>query len=317
MMWWTGGQESFGSCAVNLFFLISGMLITASWLRAKSMPDFLMKRVLRIYPGFIVAVGITGLVIWLLSPEFRATMGRRVWLEMLVKDWLTLSYDSTKWHGVFAHNPYPTFGNGSLWTIQKEFLCYLLTAVIGLFCLFKHRFLILLAGLIVTLLYAKAIFAGGDPTYDNDRFPAYFLTGMCAWLWRDRIPFSRGLALVCALVLGATAWITPWFGVLFPLAGSYVVLWIGFQKRPAALDWTEKTDLSYGAYLYAFPVQQIVAMNPSWRIPWLDFLIAAPVTLLLAWLSWHFVEQRFLALKRRPMTDFDTALVGLEKRPDE
>ncbi len=315
MMWWTGGQESFGSCAVNLFFLLSGMLITASWLRSRSMQDFLMKRVLRIYPGYIVAVGLTGLAIWLLCPEFRAAMGRRIWLEMLLKDWLTLSSNSTNWHGIFAQNPYPDVGNGSLWTIQKEFLCYLLAAGIGLFCLFKQRILILVAALVMMVLYAKPIMGGLDAYSVDYRFPAYFLIGMCVWLWRDKIPFTGWLALAFGLVLGAAAWATPWFAVLFPLAGGYVVLWIGFQNRPAALDWTERTDLSYGAYLYAFPVQQIVAMNPSWRNPWLNFLVAAPATLLLAWLSWNFVEKRFLALKRRPMKDCDVALLRMEKQP--
>src|SRR4051812_18089304 len=64
---WTGGQETLGSIAVDLFFLISGFLITASWLRSKSAQEYLVRRVLRIYPGFICALCFSALVIWLFS----------------------------------------------------------------------------------------------------------------------------------------------------------------------------------------------------------------------------------------------------------
>jgi peptidoglycan/LPS O-acetylase OafA/YrhL len=49
----------------------------------------------------------------------------------------------------------------------------------------------------------------------------------------------------------------------------------------------------------------MVAMNESLRNPWMNFLIATPATLLLAWLSWHMVEKRFLAMKKTPHEDFD------------
>lgn len=114
--------EAFGVVAVNLFFFISGMSITASWLRSKSMQDFFMKRVLRIYPGFIVAVGFSGALIWTFCPEFRAGAGNGIsWLNTFVRDLLFLSSKSLGWKGTFAGNPYPDAANGSLWTIVKEF----------------------------------------------------------------------------------------------------------------------------------------------------------------------------------------------------
>jgi peptidoglycan/LPS O-acetylase OafA/YrhL len=69
--------------------------------------------------------------------------------------------------------------------------------------------------------------------------------------------------------------------------------------------WTEKTDLSQGIYLYAFPVQQAIASFPPLRFPALNFLVALPVAAALAWLSWHFVEQPFLRMKNLKMTDGD------------
>ena len=69
--------------------------------------------------------------------------------------------------------------------------------------------------------------------------------------------------------------------------------------------WTEKTDLSQGIYLYAFPVQQAIASFPSLRYWAFNLLIALPVTTGLAWLSWHFIEKPFLRMKNLKMTDYD------------
>ena len=58
----TKGQVTGGHLAVDLFFIISGFLITASFERSKSIATYLKKRFLRIYPGFVVAM-LFGLVI--------------------------------------------------------------------------------------------------------------------------------------------------------------------------------------------------------------------------------------------------------------
>lgn len=302
----THNQESLGSVAVNLFFFISGMLITASWLRSKSMQDFLMKRILRIYPGFICAVGFSAALIWMFCPVFRLGVGHGLsWGAQMLGDWLFLSSNSLAWPGIFAANPLPDAANASLWTIPAEFRCYLLVAVIGLFCLFKHRALVLLATVLFCLAYGWSLFHGDDVIHLERRFLAFFLMGMTVWLWRDKIPYSQWLALGCVAVLLLASQFKPWFAVVFPIFGSYLILWLGYVPKINFMAWTEKTDLSYGTYLYAFPVQQMVAMSVSVRNPWVNFLLATPVTLLLALASWHLVEKRFLAMRKMDRKDFD------------
>ena len=129
------------------------------------------------------------------------------------------------------------------------------------------------------------------------RFLTYFLVGMCAWLWRDKIVLSKWIALICFVVMMGSSRFHPWFSLTLPFTLGYMLLWLGYGHKIAWLNWTEKTDLSYGTYLYAWPVQQVVAMHPSLRDPWMNFLIAAPATLVLAYLSWTLVEKRFLAMK--------------------
>lgn len=302
----THQQDSCGSMAVNLFFLISGMLITASWLGCRSMQEFLMKRFLRIYPGFIVAMGLSGVVIWMLCPEFRAGAGHgAAWFSNFVKDCFLLRSSSLDWKGIFAGNPLPDAANGSLWTIPIEFACYLLVAWIGLFCLFKYRRLLFVATILIYLVYVKNLLAGHDVSNYTCRFLTYFMIGMNFWLWRNIIPFSKWLALGGVVVLLVSSQFKPWFAMLFPYVGGYCTLCLGYGPQFPGMNWTRKTDLSYGTYLYAFPVQQIAAMNTAIRHPLMNFIISAPVILFLAWLSWRLVEQRFLAMKKISLTDFD------------
>jgi peptidoglycan/LPS O-acetylase OafA/YrhL len=106
---WTHQQESSGAVAVDLFFLISGLLVTASWLRSKSMQDYLMKRILRIYPGFIVAMGFSAALVWAICPEFRVAVVHPVqWLLLLLQNLLFLSNSSIFFQGIFAGNPFPS-----------------------------------------------------------------------------------------------------------------------------------------------------------------------------------------------------------------
>ena len=291
----TRHQASSGSVAVNLFFFISGFLITASWLRSKSMPDYFMKRVLRIYPGFIVAMGFTAALIWAFCPEFRAAVAQPAgWLRSLLQDLLLLTTRSISWKGAFAGNPFPVVANASLWTISVEFFCYSLVLVAGLCGLIKRRLLILGAALVGYEIYAFTAFNDNN---EFDQCLICFLAGATVWLWQDKIPFSKPVACGCLAGLFIASQFTPWFSVVFPILGGYCILWLAYEPRLVLANWADKSDLSYGTYLYAFPVQQMLAMNPALRHPMAIFVFATPITLLFAWLSWHLVEKRFLALK--------------------
>jgi peptidoglycan/LPS O-acetylase OafA/YrhL len=268
------------------------------------MKDFLMKRVLRIYPGFVVAMVLTVVTIWIVCPEFRigAEQGI-VWLRTLFTDLVSLNNHSLIRNGIFSGNPFPNYGNESLWTIQKEFACYLLVAMLGLFCLFKQRGLILTATLAIYLIYCHKLFAGEATEHSIFRFAIYFLVGMNVWLWQDKIPFTRWFAFSFLVVLLVAIHFKPWFSVIFPYLGAYCTLWFGYGLRLHFLDWTDETDLSYGTYLYAWPIQQIIAMNESLRHHLLNFFISTPIALCLAWLSWNLIEKRFLAIKKSFQVD--------------
>ncbi len=307
------GQETLGQIAVNLFFFLSGILITASFLKKKNLQHFLLNRFLRIYPAYIAAMIFSAVVIWIFCPEFRASVGRGFsWFFILVHDCLFLGDRSISWDGVFQNNPFPGHGNGSLWTIPWEFKCYLMVAFIGVFGLFKYRLLLLLTTLFSLMVYSASHFTGwvivGSQT--EWRFLTYYLLGMAAWLWRDKIPFSGIIAIACCIALIGAARFAPWFSVLFPLFGSYLALWVGYRRPIQFFAWTDRTDLSYGVYLFAWPVQQILAMHEWFRNPWLQFFVATPLALACAWMSWTFIEKRFLQMKGWQPEDYDPVLAA-------
>ena len=76
----------------------------------------------------------------------------------------------------------------------------------------------------------------------------------------------------------------------------YASLWIGV-RLPAR--W--RTDLSYGVYIYAFPITQFAVLAGLGRWGSVPLaLIAAAVTLPIAFLSWRLVERPALAWKGSP-----------------
>lgn len=313
----TRNQESLGGLAVDIFFLISGFLITASWLHGTSARSYLRKRILRIYPGYLCAMAFSAVVIWIFCPVFRAMPDHHgtpellklfSWLTDFIKDCVTLTFNSISWKGVFAGNPYPGCANASLWTIQKEFVCYLLVAAFGTFALFRHRAVMLAAALLIYADYAWNEARGKEMLQLDCRYLCYFFAGMNFWLWRDKIPYNGKLAAGCLLTLVVATMAKPLLPMLMPFCGGYLILWLGYGPKVPFLDWTHRTDLSYGTYLYAYPVQQLFAMSPSLREPLLNAALTVPCVLVLAWLSWNLVEKQFLALKNWEPQDRDPAL---------
>lgn len=291
--------------AVELFFLISGMLITASWFRSRSMEDFIYKRVLRIYPAFITAIIFSAALIWIWCPEFRNTVAIRGWGQSLIHDSLFLTHGSLVGHGIFAANPFQGEANGSLWTINIEFSCYLLVAVLGMFCVFKHRTALLTIGAAIWIYYVAGLRFGGYTQRPYGRFLTFFLAGMLVWLYRDKVRFSPRIALCCLIAIVASANLRPVFSAIFPIAGSYIILWIGLQPSARFVRWTDDRDLSYGVYLFAFPIEQVVASIPALRSPGIILGIALPIALALAAVSWRFIERPALRLKSRKFCDYD------------
>ena len=150
--------------------------------------------------------------------------------------------------------------------------------VIGLFCLFKFRWLILSVFIYTYLLVCKGVFLGWDISHMDRRFFVYFLAGMSAWLWRDKIPL-HWLIAAAASALATISYFTATGLLVEPFATTYLVLWLAYSKTSKVSQWCDSADLSYGVYLYAFPVQQLIATTAWGRSSWVMLAVAVPVTI--------------------------------------
>ena len=148
----TGGQRTMGGLAVDLFFMLSGFLISHSWATNPRPLPFLRKRALRVYPAFIA----TSLLALLLFAPLSAKEGFGVLrgLDWISVAWNVLTLRDLRIPGAFPTNPFPGAMNGSLWSVRYEFWCYLGVMGLGLIPWVARRRAVLLTLLVVTATVA-------------------------------------------------------------------------------------------------------------------------------------------------------------------
>jgi peptidoglycan/LPS O-acetylase OafA/YrhL len=277
-----------GQLAVDCFFVLSGLVITQAWLRRPDPRHFLTQRARRLYPALIVCCLVSIAVISLPLPHQRlytADWYGYVALSMLA----TLAIPPLP--NLWPHNPERFMLNGSTWTLGYEAGCYLALVALGVAGSLRRRRLVL--ALFGVALGVSALTAAGLAPFLGSwpRFAACFLAGVAAYLWRDRVPASPWLATLTALLLLLCSRSAPLLALTLPTAGAYLLL-LAAYRLPA---WRVRADYSYGLYLYAWPVQQLLVsyLKPS-LTPLSLFLLASLLAFGCAWLSWHRVERRWL-----------------------
>ena len=290
----TGGQAILGVVGVFVFFTISGYLIAQSFEQTRSPPVFLAKRALRIFPGLLACLAVCVFVIGPLvtALPLRDYFSRpQTWLFLLHNAVLDVDYNRLPgvefWHGNIGG-----IVNGPLWSLPCEMLMYLMLFALGL-C----RLLTLPVCLLLVAIGMSAIwFDTAGETFGSALWLlGFFAAGMCGYKLRGRSA-SWGLldgrwALLALLGLGLSI-PAHRFIVAFPICGGYLTLWLALTPRLPPLRAARFGDLSYGLYIYGWPVEQCVVYWSGATAPWWAvFLIAAPATAALAFLSWHLVER--------------------------
>ncbi len=321
------GRQTYGAAlAVNGFFAISGLLVTQSWHRSAGLWDYLKKRLLRIYPGYLVAALFCLLVAGTLGATSPTAYLRAINMGHFVRQAVLLSPIDVP--PAFIQNPLPNTINGSLWTVKIEFECYLLVAAFGIVGLYRRR-LLPFSLFIVAALAAVALNTGPGVEWarhhlspgwqqsvtEKARLLAYFLGGMTVWLYRDRIKFTTGGAIAAiAITIVATA--AGQLAAVLPFTGTYLLFSAAYSRRIRLYRFGGRYDLSYGTYLYAWPIQLLLVHWSARQIgPYALFACATAVTYALALVSWVLVERPALALKRRGPTlteDSERPLVSVQ-----
>lgn len=298
--------HSLGEHGVQVFFFLSGVLVTQSLFNSGSVIDFAVARSLRIFPGLIVCVLATAL---LLGPFVSALAPTAYYADaglwVYIAKTLLLTTGGAPLPGVFQELPAASLFNMSLWTLKYEVMCYValgLAGAMGALRGHNRRFAIAAVGLLVGFVFI------GQPKHpdsysqiDNIRyFTLYFATGVLACLIKDQLVLSWGVLVGLGAVFAAMTGTR--FGELS------CALFLGYATLMAAsLDfgwltrWTRTTDISFGVYIYAAPIQQSLLLALPSLTPLALSAIAGAIAVGVALASWEFVER--VALRgRQPVT---------------
>jgi len=299
---WKGWLAFIPQSFVPMFFALSGFLVAGS-LERNRLHHFLALRALRIVPALafeiVVSACLIGVVFTSL-PLARYFSAREFWAYFLnVAGVIHVTLP-----GVFASNPLRELSNPQLWTIPFELECYAVLAVLSMMGLvWKRSYLLLVTLGLIVARTAYIAFIKHDPNLESMTGGHFtgrilvlmFLAGVLIYRHRRQIPYSDLLG--CAsLVMVAVLFRFPALSWVAALPTAYFVAWFGL-KCPPAIPFG---DLSYGVYLFHFPVtQMLMALCGGLVASWWPFAgISLVGTALFAAVSWNVIEKPLLARKR-------------------
>jgi peptidoglycan/LPS O-acetylase OafA/YrhL len=319
----TRGQIDFGGLGVNGFFLLSGFLITASGMRF-SLPRYAWHRFLRIFPGYWVCLVVMAGVLMPLVALYEHESLAGFWthpngpFDYVRRNILTVQNQFTI-SGLMVTNPTGGAVNGSLWTLRYELMCYALVGLLAWSGVLRRAprlvvlatvgiYLVTLADWVRQLPVPNtAMFTRGDlgpfPVIGTFSVTTLlllvfmFLLGASMHLYRDRIPMhpavaaGAGVAFVGSAAFGG-------FLAIGHVAYAYLLVWLACGLPRWLQGIGRERDYSYGIYIYAYPVQQMIAVagGAKWGVAAYAAMSLAG-TLLLAVPSWHLVEKPAMSLK--------------------
>lgn len=291
------GFKAWGTVALIAFFSISGYLITKSMMRSDCVAEFTKKRLLRIYPGLIAC----GLVIYILMPLIYYISGGGIdafrMISSFIKTLVMLPYYQPS--DMTVGYIYTNAINGSLWSLPIEVLCYGIIAT----CLSikKDKSSIFIVTTLSIVLAMMSYFSEHDYIFYS-------------------ISMKHAIPLLASFMIGASVGVSDSFkrrGVILLsilvsallIAGSVgrqdfmlsafffmpvLIISVGLIFKDNLIK--GRFDYSYGIYIYAFPIQQIIINETD--ISFLPgMLISIILTVVFASISWHLVEKRFLIKK--------------------
>ena len=319
--------RTLGQTGVDLFFVLSGFLITGILLDAKGGPNFLrnfyMRRVLRIFPLYYGTL----LVYFFVWPLILRSIfdGRSFLIYGLYLQ--SLMPGEGQAFGIRVQGP------GHFWSLAVEEHFYLIWPMLVYF-LSGWRLRVALVGIIAASIATRAVLVANDiPVFflTPCRFDAIALGSLLAVLLRDprwegwlRRNALRGFLIITAVFCpvyivmsgsGNHLQQVYKFTVIAVFYAAFLLIAIeDSSKHPVGRILCSRAlrsvgKYSYGTYVYhAFVFGGIHYYMGPWRaglsgwrlagLASLELALAFGATFASAWLSWHLYEKQFLKLKR-------------------
>ncbi len=286
--------------AVNGFFILSGLLITRSFDRRPDIVRFISARILRLFPALIAlslaAVLIFGPMFTLLTP---AAYFADISIWRYLCDVLTFGDTAGGPPQIYPHNANAGEFSASLWTLRYEAFAYggtLIMATLGLSrC--RTRVLAVFVLSVIAFLGVRTVPDVLPSQFmDITRLGMAYLLGAVLYLWRDCVRINGWVALgviALAFVFGPTSS----YEIMLNFALAAGVLMVGFGLPVWLAPLARMPDLSYGIYIWQWPIMQSLYHLGFARDPYTQMALALPISALFAAVSWYWIEKPALRLK--------------------
>lgn len=301
---------------VPVFFVISGFLVSTSYERSKSEADYWIKRCLRIFPGLWVCFLVAALSVAVIAPSVYSNSTPSQLFAWIVAQLTVFQF----YNPPFLNSYGVGVLNGSLWTIPVELQFYLGLPVIY-YCLRirelgSDRRILLAIGAFA--LIAQCFYRLPDSYHNSIIFKLFnasmvphfwlFLCGLLIqrrvesirWLFQDKFVYWLAFHLL-AVGIARQFQIGSGYNQTFPLlcvTVSGVAISGAFSFRSLSDNTLAGNDVSYGFYIYhMITVNGLIALGIVGS--YTSFFLAVAIALMLAYLSWRFVEKPCLRLKKK------------------
>ncbi|HWK05314.1 MAG TPA: acyltransferase [Puia sp.] len=277
-----------GSIAVYIFFFLSGIFISSSFVNSKNLAHFVLMRVFRIWPALITCILIT---VFIIGPIFTTYTLHKYFFDTqtwkyLFKNCLMLRFEP-RIQSVFANNHLNEALNGSLWTLPMEITCYMIVFIFGLAGVFKHRMTVIL-GVVVLILVCHYLPRLKGYLFINVQ-TKFFFAGILSFTFKDYIILNRKLAI--GIIFAACVFYFLYFRLfegVFYIALIYGMLILATSKIVRKIKLPG--DYSYGIYIYGYLIQQIIAhLFPNIKA-YPSMLLTVPLSVIAGMISWHYIE---------------------------
>lgn len=297
----TNDQISFGSLAVSIFFLYGGFLICKSMHRLQKGKAFFKARILRIFPPLIAVVVVSVFILGpiLTNVSLKEYFSDSNTYKYLLNAVLVLQHNLP---GVFEHNVYEGVVNGPLWTMPVEFLCYIMCFIFYKLHMLEKRYMkYTIVIFVVGCLCALALSTKIGILATMIRPMGLFFVGMIAFVYRDYIRISlKGCILsVFLIIVSLIAKVFPY--TIFLLL-PYLLLFIGYGTKIKFAQFAKHGEISYGVYLSAWPIQQIICEICGGRMnPVVNFLLATVFAVLMGSVICKIIEEPLAKMAKKKM----------------
>lgn len=293
-------KDTWGGLAVKTFLIISGFLVCKSWFNNSNTKRFIKARVLRIFPALVV---ITIVSVFILGPlvtvlpldEYFTSKQTYRYLKNIFL--FKIEYVLP---GVYINNIYKFAVNGSLWSLTYEVAFYIIIILLGRSKILNNKYINLLIFMSALMLIKFNIVE--NLHIENLKLSislfSYFFIGALYYVFKDYVYLNKYLAYICISILILSSFLGGFKSEDFLILWSYLVIYIGLLPSIIPEKIKFHGDYSYGIYIYAFPIQQLIIYILGGKMnPIINFCVSVILVFVVSILSWHFVEKKCLSFK--------------------